>query len=169
MKCEKCGGPVPVRSGRVPKFCSGACRQAAYRARKKAEGLPARMTGVDRWVRCVGERPITVAGRSASSVDSGTWSAFKSVCGGPGDGFGVMLGDGLACLDLDHCFEGGALTDWARREIDAIESPLWVERSVSGDGVHVFFEGYGRSSKRGGVEWYFHSRFIRVTGDRFVL
>lgn len=169
MRCERCGGPVPVKSGRVPKFCSGACRQAAYRARKKAEGLPARMTGVVRWTRCVGKRPITTEGRSASSTDKSTWSAFKAVYGGPGDGFGVMLGDGLACLDLDHCFDGGELTDWAKREIDAIKSPLWIERSVSGDGIHVFFEGCGQSSKRPGVEVYYHSRFIRVTGNRYVL
>ena len=169
MKCEKCGGLVPVRSGRVPKFCSSRCRQSAYRARKKAEGLPARMTGVDRWTRCVGKRPITVEGRSASSTDESTWTTFKSVCGGPGDGFGVMLGDGLACLDLDHCFDGGELTDWARREIGVIESPIWIERSISGDGIHVFFEGRGVFSKHPGVEWYFHSRFIRVTGNRYAL
>lgn len=167
MRCERCDGLIPVKRGRVPRFCSGACRQAEYRARKKANGLPKHMTGVARWTRCVGKRPITVEGRAASSVDESTWTTFKAVCGGPGDGFGVMLGDGLACLDLDHCFENGELADWARREIDAIDSPLWVERSVSGDGVHVFFEGRGASSKRPGVEVYYHSRFIRVTGDLF--
>lgn len=126
------------------------------------------MTGVVRWTRCSGKRPITTEGRAASSTDETTWTTFKAVYGGPGDGYGVMLGDGLACLDLDHCLTGTELADWAKNEIDKIKSPIWIERSISGDGIHVFFEGYGTSSKRPGVEVYYHSRFIRVTGDKYI-
>lgn len=180
MRCDECGEVIPVRSGRVPRFCSGACRQRAYRARKRAERaavpvLPARMTGVRRWVRAVGKRPFRVDGRWASSTKDWTWASFDEVQSGFGDGMGVMLGDGLACLDLDNCFDDdGSLLWWADEALMDVPSPLWVERSVSGNGLHVFFEcpeGAGRVRKYGAgeVALYSRARFILVTGDYFKL
>ena len=180
MRCDECGEVVPVRSGRVPKFCSGACRQRAYRARKRAERdaaptLPARMTGVRRWVRAAGKRPFRVDGRWASSTKDWTWASFDEVQSGFGDGMGVMLGDGLACLDLDNCFDdGGSLLWWADEAAVGVSDPLWVELSVSGNGLHVFFEcheGQGRVRKYGAGEaaLYSRARFILVTGDHFKL
>lgn len=84
-----------------------------------------------------------------------------------GTGFGIMLGDGLGCWDLDHCITDGSLAPWAA-EILASASPVWVERSLSGDGLHIFVmadEAVG--SRRDGVEFYSWARFIAVTGDRF--
>jgi len=80
-----------------------------------------------------------------------------------------MLGDGLACYDLDYCIDDhGRLSDQARAVL-ANESPIWVERSVSGTGLHVFVPALGRASfKQPGVEFYSRGRFVRVTGDRFV-
>ena len=165
--CERCGERlgIPAR-GRSPRFCSPRCRAAAYRARKPR--LPARMTGERRWVRADGKRPVMADGRPASSTDESTWSTYADVLSGAGDGFGVMLGDGLACWDLDGCFDGEQLTPWAATVLDEVEAPLFVEKSVSGRGLHVFVEapeGPGRS--RGGVEFYSRGRFIRVTGDKF--
>ena len=175
-----CGLVIPVRPGRVPKFCSGACRQKAYRRRKRAERatvpvLPTRMTGVKRWTRAEGKRPYRADGRWASSTKAWTWADFEDVQSGFGDGFGVVLGDGLACLDLDDCFmPDGALTGWAADAVESVADPIWVERSVSGEGLHVFFESPVRPvSKRklpcgGGIEFYYESRFILVTGDAYV-
>jgi primase-polymerase (primpol)-like protein len=87
-----------------------------------------------------------------------------------GDGFGVMLGDGLGCWDLDHCIEGDVVNDAALAVLGSVETPLWVERSVSGTGLHVFVkadEAPGR--KMPGVEFYSRARFIRVTGDGFTM
>ena len=180
MSCEVCGVVIPVRPGRVPKFCSGACRQKAYRLRKRVEratrpSIPRRMTGVKRWTRAVGKRPFRTDGRWASSTKAWTWADFESVQSGFGDGFGVMLGDGLACLDLDDCFShDGGLADWAVDALSSVADPIWVERSVSGCGLHVFFESSARpASKRclpggGGIEFYYESRFILVTGDAYV-
>lgn len=81
-----------------------------------------------------------------------------------------MLGGGLACWDLDHCLEGGVLAPWASEVLASIGSPLWVERSMSGTGLHVFVEApEGPGRRRGGVEFYSRARFIAVTGDRFVI
>lgn len=132
--------------------------------------LPAEMTSRASWVRASGKRPVTVTGRPASSTDRSTWSTFAAVrASSAGDGFGVMLGGGLGCYDLDHCLEGDVLARWARDVLESIpERVLWSERSVSGDGLHVFVEApESRGSRRAGVERYTAGRFIRVTGDWF--
>lgn len=80
-----------------------------------------------------------------------------------------MLGDGLGCWDLDHCFDGGRLVPWAAEALASIDSPLWVERSMSGEGLHVFVRAAEAPGRRGRVEFYSRARFIAVTGDRFTL
>lgn len=128
------------------------------------------MTREARWVRADGKRPVRVDGRPASSTDACTWSSFRDVRTGAGDGFGVMLGGGLACWDLDGCLVDGVLSERARGVLAGVE-PIWVERSVSGTGLHVFVEAPEGPGRRdgGGVEFYSRARFILVTGDRFVL
>lgn len=75
---------------------------------------------------------------------------------------GVMLGDGLGCYDLDHVSDAD-LRDF----VAGIAEPIvFVERSMSGNGFHVFIEApEERGWKRGNVERYTRQRFIRVTGD----
>lgn len=121
------------------------------------------------WVRAAGKRPVTISGSPASSTDPETWSSFADVAkSSAGNGFGVMLGDGLGCWDLDHCIVGGELVPWAREILDDIDSPIWTECSISGEGLHVFVSApEQRGFKRGGVEFYSRQRFIRVTGDRY--
>lgn len=166
MSCERCGERLSIPSrGRSPRFCSSRCRVAAHRARKPR--LPARMTGVRRWVRADGKRPVMVDGSPASSTDPSTWASFSEVQSGAGDGYGIMLGGGLGCWDLDDCFEGGVLAGWARSILDEAD-PLHVERSVSGRGLHIFVDAVeGPGSRRGNVEFYSRGRFIRVTGDAY--
>ena len=172
MTCEMCGSVIEVRSGRVPRFCSGACRQRAYRARSKRRARFMELAE-GRWVRARGKRPVMVSGAPASSTDSSTWSSHAVVVASrAGDGLGVMLGGGLACLDLDDCFdESGRLLQWGREAIDSLGGPaLFVERSMSGRGLHVFHEApEGPGSRRGGVELYKKSRFIRTTFDAYTL
>ena len=110
-----------------------------------------------------------VDGSPASSTNPATWSSWDAVQeSSAGDGFGVMLGDGLACIDLDHCFDdAGELLPWASSAIESVK-PVFIERSMSGDGVHVFHEQEPVKYRRdafgdGHVEWFSHSRFIRCT------
>lgn len=125
------------------------------------------MVAADRWVRADGKRPIMPDGSPASSTDAGTWSAFPEVISGEGDGFGFMLGGGVGCYDLDHALDDGVLKPWAREVVDAISEPvLHVEKSVSGEGLHVFVEaaecrGWRRPVGDGCVERYTRARFIR--------
>lgn len=166
MNCEVCGTYiVPTGIGRAPRFCSSSCRGRAYRAR---HSLPKALTELDRWTRRKAKRPVTISGRAASSTNPSTWSSFAAASkSSVGDGFGIMLGDGLGCYDLDHCLDGDTLTDQAAELLASLD-PIWVERSMSGDGLHIFvatdaIKGY----RRDGVEFYPRSRFIAVTGDHF--
>ena len=148
--------------GRSPRFCSGACRQKAYRSRSK-EQLPARMRQLDRWTVADGKRPVTVSGTAASSTRPETWATHAEVKDQP---HGVMLGGGLACIDLDHCINRrGHLAPWAREILNSVPGAV-VERSVSKSGLHIFGllpEAPGR--KQGRVETYSRERFIRTTED----
>lgn len=166
--CESCGRGFARRGarGRVPRFCGQTCRKRASRKPK------APFAGEDRvWVRADGKRPIMVDGSPASSTDSKTWDSFGAVQSGAGNGFGVMLGSGFGCYDFDDCFEDEVLEGAVRDFITAIPEPIiFVERSVSGRGLHVFVEVEERRGfRRGGVEFYSRARFIRTTLNEFVL
>lgn len=160
-RCE-CGAAIPTHSGRgrPASFCSGACRQRAYRNR---DAMPPIMRNRNVWTRCVGKRPVMVDGTPGSSTNAATWDAFDAVQVGAGDGFGIMLGGGLGCYDLDHVSYAVA-----KALIATIPEPvLYVERSVSGIGFHVFVEADESVGwKRPPVERYTRARFIRVTLDR---
>ena len=167
MQCLNCGRDVAQKlKGPARRTCSARCRQAVSR-RRRQQPIPAAMTDERRWARADGKRPVTPAGAPASSTNSSTWSSFLEVQRGAGDGFGVMLGGGLGCYDLDNALEGGVLKPWARGVVSAIAEPIvYVERSVSGCGLHVFVEaaearGIRRSIGDGSFEKYSYGRFIR--------
>ena len=178
--CEVCGRSVAGKSGRGLKvrFCSGACRQKAYRARKR---FPAEMASADRWVRYkltsrkngkLAKVPIQLNGSNASSTDSATWTSFKAAqASSVGDGLGWVLGNGIGCLDLDECFDGaGRLSDFAQSVLDQHRAEaILVEKSQSGRGLHIFLPmSQGAGSRRTNIEIYppGSGRFIAVTGDR---
>lgn len=152
------------------KFCTPKC--GTY-YRRKLRKLPPQMTKGARFVRAEGKIPMQITGRRASSTNPATWSSFAEVqASSVGDGWGVILGGGLGCYDFDDCLdESGQIESSVREVIEAIpERVLFVERSVSGRGLHVFVEaeeGPGRC--RDGIERYTRERFIRVTGDRYQL
>lgn len=82
-----------------------------------------------------------------------------------------MLGDGLACWDLDDVIDdAGHLSPVAAGVLAEVgDAALWVERSLSGRGLHVFVWGDGRSHQSEHVSFYSHGRFIAVTGDQFAV
>ena len=151
------------------RFCSTRCRVASHRA---GRSLPLDLTDRRAWSRRDGKRPIRVNGLPASSTNPATWCTYaEAVASTAGDGLGIMLGGGLGCYDLDHCLSGDVVAPWAREALEGIpERVVWVERSMSGTGLHVFVEAPEvRGYRRRGVERYTRDRFIAVTGVRFVL
>ena len=103
----------------------------------------------------------------ASSTDPSTWSTYADALEAThGAGLGYMLGDGVGCIDLDHCIAGGEIEPWAREIIDSCPG-TYVEVSQSGEGVHIFGlmpEAPGR--RRGNIEVYSKARFIAMTMNR---
>lgn len=166
--CIMCHAPInTLRAG--AKFCSGRCRVSHHRFK----ALPAEMVTATRWVRHdASKRPLSATdGVSAGWQLPGAWTTYAEAKKSPyGVGLGFVLGGGFGCWDLDHCIVDGELLPWAREVIAGIADPLWVERSMSGDGVHVFVrsdEGDAVKIRDGrNIEFYSKDRYIAVTGDR---
>lgn len=162
---------MPVLKRKHARFCSTRCRVAAHRAER---ALPRELTSRDRWVRRSARKmPLTAKGRAASSTDPGTWCSYRDAKAskvGAGLGF-VLNGDGIVCVDLDHCVDDrGRVAGWAQRILDDLPA-TYVELSPSGRGLHIF--GYGRVERgrrvrRGdiAVEVYGQGRYIAMTGRR---
>ena len=170
--CEHCADTFTDGGvGRVPRFCSTRHRVAAHRARKRA--IPAAMRERRQWVRRSSSKvPLTAAGKAASSTDPTTWSSFAEVsAAGPGVGVGFVLapGDGIVCIDLDHCLNGARVASWAQAVLDACPA-TFVEVSPSGTGLHVFGLGHvgrGRKIRRADgacIEVYDRGRYMAITG-----
>ncbi|MYT23493.1 DNA primase [Streptomyces sp. SID7760] len=170
--CAHCRGQLPLTARTHARYCSSRCRVAAHRARRT---VPAELTGRPRWVRHSARKvPLTVGGAVASSTDPATWSRHRDAASstvGAGLGF-VLDGDGVVCLDLDHCLDAdGVLAGWAQPILEAAAG-TWVEISRSGDGLHVWGYGTLPHGRRipvgpGSVELYGDGRFIAVTGRTF--
>lgn len=172
--CAVCGQPMPGRR-RHARTCSGRCRVALHR---RPQGLPLEMLGAPRWLRwalvqrrtSLTKVPLTVRGHAASSTDSRMWSTYAEASASQiGDGLGFVLGGGFAGLDLDHCIVDDQLTPGAAA-IVAAHPGAYIERSPSGDGLHILGRaepGPGFRSIVAGqaVEWYSTARFFTVTGD----
>lgn len=169
-RCERCDEPLKARARADARFCSTRCRVAAHRARRT---IPREMTSRPRWVRRSPRKaPLTATGRAASSTDRRTWCSYRdAVRASAGIGLGFVLdGDGVVCLDLDHCLADGVVAPWAQAILDRLPA-TYVEVSPSGTGLHVF--GYGRVQRgrrirRGDValELYGTGRYIAVSGRR---
>lgn len=122
--------------------------------------------------------PVRPDGVAAASTRPETWSRFAEV-DAASDRVGFVLGGTVAgkrvvCVDLDHCIDSqGRLSEGARKVLDLFPD-TWVERSPSGDGLHVWgvmgwrrhrcvTEVLGQS-----VEVYSSGRYVTVTRDLWV-
>lgn len=165
MRCGECGGQMPLMTRRHATTCSPRCRKRRSRA-----GVPRELRDQARWVtHSAAKVPLTPDDRPASSTNPDTWSTFEQVKGLSRQGF-VLNGDGIVCVDLDHCFTGGRLAAWAAA-ILAVCPSTYVEVSVSGTGLHIFGHAEvpaGRKIRDGrNVEVYGSGRYIAVTGQRW--
>lgn len=174
-RCERCAGPLPLTARADARFCSSACRQAAYRERcrverdrvagEQAARVPAELTSRPRWVRYSSRKvPLRTDGRFASVQDPSSWSDFQSaVKSQAGEGVGFVV------VDLDHAVEDGRVLPWAQAIVDRLPS-TYMERGRSGTGLHLWFRGAvpaGRRIRSGelAVEVYSDRRYM-IVGDR---
>lgn len=116
------------------------------------------------------KRPLTTTGAPASSTDPTTWSDFDEAATsevGAGLGF-VLNGDGIICVDLDHCLDGRGRPTPEVAELLEQLPPTYVEVSPSGDGLHVWGLGdVPRGRRTAGFEVYGTGRYITITAKRY--
>lgn len=163
--CQNCGQPHRTHKRRHAKYCSTRCRVAAHRK----QGLqPLKQHA--RWVNHdQRKRPINPnTGHMAKSNDYTTWGTYTQAQQ-TGKPLGYMLGDGIGCIDLDHCIQAdGTLTKGA--QLLVAEYPEnYIEVSPSGTGLHIWGtaaerKGFRTVWKGQAVEFYSRSRYITVTG-----
>jgi P4 family phage/plasmid primase-like protien len=120
--------------------------------------------------------PLQPNGNPASSTDSTTWSDFETVRSafesGGFAGIGFVFAEGpFVGVDLDDCFEEGALTGGALDVVDRLDS--YTEVSPSGTGLHVICRGFltDMGNRTGDVdgmkelEIYEDGRYFTFTGE----
>lgn len=168
--CLRCGQPIGPMVRSDATTCSTRCRVALHRQRAT---VPAEVRKLDRWVRWNARKvPLRADGAgAASSTDQATWAPYAKASGSSvGEGVGFVLdGDGIVCVDLDHCIEQGALTADGVALMAGCPA-TWVEVSPSGTGLHVWGRAdvSGRSTGEAGrCEVYGWGRYITVTGERW--
>lgn len=117
----------------------------------------------------------------AKCNDSTTWASFdkaisfarKNACDGLS--FALSKDSGIFCIDLDDCKIDGKYTPLAWGVYNSAKN-TYIERSVSGSGLHVFgrkagdvdFSALGNKNADGTLEFYDENRFISMTGDIFM-
>ena len=114
-------------------------------------------------------------GRMGSTTDRRTWGTYALAVDAMRryqlPGIGIVLGDGLAGIDLDHIAPGGDPHPWAVELIAKCGS--YAEWSPSGEGIHILAlvteERKGRElldypAPGMNVEAYTTGRFFTVTG-----
>nr|DAG41628.1 MAG TPA: dsDNA helicase [Caudoviricetes sp.] len=139
------------------------------------EQFPQALKESRRWV-CfdASKRPIDPAtGQNAKPNDPATWgtldTAQAAVTRFGLRGVGVLLGEGLCGIDIDHCRDPGtgALSAMAEAIIGRMQT--YTEASPSGTGVHLLFYGQkpaGACRKSSiGLEMYDGGRYFTVTGN----
>jgi primase-polymerase (primpol)-like protein len=173
MRCHSCGELFAARAD--ARYCSGRCRVRAHRSGPKS-GPPLELRRLDRWVlhdkRKVPRR-VDRPSWPASSTNPETWSSYADAIAvergrfKAGIGF-VLNGDGIACVDLDHClYSDGSLEPYARRILERTPK-TYVEVSPSGTGLHIFgYAEVGTGRVLDGVEVYDRGRYMTVTSNRF--
>lgn len=173
--CSHCSTRLSPLARIDARFCSTRCRMAAHRAKPK-KTLPDELVAEARWIRYSSTKvPLTIGGWPASSTKPATWSTYDEVSTssvGVGPGF-VLNGDGIVCIDLDHCLDGKVLAGWAHAILEELPA-TYVEVSPSGDGLHIWgratgFTGGRRLAWRDGmVEVYGTERYLTVTSRPYV-
>ena len=172
--CLSCSSSLSPLARIDAKFCGDRCRQQSHRAQVRPV-FPVELLELSRWIRrSVDKVPLQVSGRNASSTAPQTWSSYAAASSssvGAGLGF-VLNGDGIVCVDLDHCLsESAVVAGWARKIVGQVPG-TFVEVSPSGDGLHIWGRSSFAGGRRftvdgGGVEIYSTARYLTMTGRKF--
>ena len=121
--------------------------------------------------------PYCVRGYRADPGNKSTFSKFDQVISLTNgyDGIGIGVFDDICAVDIDHCVEGGVLSEMADDIVKMMDS--YTEYSPSGTGVRIFFKASGLSydkeryfvnNRKCGLEIYvsgYTNKFLTATGN----
>ena len=162
--------------------------KTAFAEREKAlrAAVPDEMKARKNWVAVktwksaekdkLSKRPIDCnTGNYAESDNPETWTTFDKALeyvrehGGTTIAYALDGKDKVSCVDIDRCFgENGELSETAKETLKK-SGATYAERSVSGNGLHIFGKTDGMDlrtfSKGGDLEFYQKEQFIAMTGD----
>lgn len=124
------------------------------------------------------KRPVNCnsdKGEYAESDNPETWTTFDNALkylkekGGTTVAYALDGKDNVSCIDLDHCYDENGQPTALAKEILSKCGKTYVEKSVSGNGLHIFGKTSGMDirtfSKDGDLEFYQKEHFIAMTGD----
>ena len=162
--------------------------KTAFAEREKAlrAAVPDEMKARKNWVAVktwksaekdkLSKRPIDCnTGNYAESDNPETWTTFDKALeyvrehGGTTIAYALDGKDKVSCVDIDRCFDkNGELSETAKEALKK-SGATYAERSVSGNGLHIFGKTDGMDlrtfSKGGDLEFYQKEQFIAMTGD----
>ena len=122
------------------------------------------------------KRPIDCnTGEYAESDNPETWTTFDNALkylkekGGTTVAYALDGKDNISCIDLDRCYDENGQQTALAKEVLSKCGKTYVEKSVSGNGLHIFGKTCGMDirtfSKDGDLEFYQKDHFIAMTGD----
>ncbi|MGQ7959059.1 DUF3987 domain-containing protein [Pseudomonas sp. SP16.1] len=133
--------------------------------------VPEAMKRLQRWIGFTAEKvPVDPAtGFRVAHTDTSKHLAFEDAHAAYlagrcfALGFCILEGDGICCVDLDKV---RGCPDREQRAAEILQKmPGWVERSMSGKGLHIWGYGAGKSFKTAdGLEFYTSKRAMLLTG-----
>lgn len=143
---------LPVQPEHIPDDLKNLPRWVLWRWHQNTQG---------KWTK----PPCDARGRFCDPLDATKWQSFddamKLVAGFAG--LGIVLGDGLAGVDLDDCLYGDRIAPRAEAIIDYIGS--YAEKSPRGKGIKIFAYGNGTwNNLNPEIEIYGCGRYFTMTG-----